>query len=40
MDDEELEMHLHLQRKGAYIGKDNSKYKRKEKHPKRTRDLY
>lgn len=34
MDKEELEMHLHLKRKGASITKDKSKYHRKPKHVK------
>lgn len=35
MDKEELKMHLHLQRKGASVSKDKSKYQRKPKHVKR-----
>lgn len=40
MDDDELKMHLHLQRKGAAVHKNDKKYKRKPKHAKRDKFKY
>lgn len=34
MDPDEVQMYLHMKRKGAHVGKDNTQYKRKQKHVK------
>lgn len=34
MDSDEVQLFLHMKRKGSHVGKDNTKYKRKEKHVK------
>ena len=35
---EEMELHLHLRRKGSHAHRDKSSYQRKEKHTKRLSD--
>lgn len=34
MDKDEVQMLLHLRRKGSYLGKDKTKFSRKQKHSK------
>ena len=38
-DREEMELPLHLRRKGSHTHRDKSSYRRKEKHPKRLADF-